>query len=66
MCVCVCVCVCVRSSSGGREGGRAGPVCHEDPQNPEGTWKQSSVHGLVQGQEEDRQLLTGYKHPTPA
>lgn len=28
--------VCLCSTSGGREGGGAGPVCHEDPEDPEG------------------------------
>lgn len=53
---------CLRSTSGGREGGGSRSVCHEDPENSEGTWQQSSVYGLVQGQEEDRQLLTGRTH----
>lgn len=39
--------LCVCSPPGGREGGGAGSVCHEDPENPEGTWQQSSLYGLV-------------------
>lgn len=52
--------LCLSSASSGREGGRPGPVCHEDTENSEGTWQQSAVYGLVQGQEEDCQLLSGH------
>lgn len=55
------MCVCARSTSGGREGGGAGSVRHEDPEDSEGTRQQSFVHGLVQRQEENRQLLTGHR-----
>lgn len=53
----------VCSASGGREGGGSRAVCHEDQENAEGTWQQGSVHGLVQGQEEDCQLLAGQTPP---
>lgn len=52
----------VSSASSGREGGRPGPVCHEDTEDSEGTRQQGAVYGLVQGQEEDRQLLSGHTH----
>ena len=42
-----CVSVCIYSTSGGREGGGAGSVCDEDPEDSEGPWEQSPVYGLV-------------------
>lgn len=50
------------SAPSGREGGRPGPVCDEDTEDSEGTRQQGAVYGLVQGQEEDRQLLSGHTH----
>ena len=50
---------CVYSTPSGREDRGVGPVHHEDSENSEGPWQQSSVHGLVQGQETDCQLFTG-------
>jgi hypothetical protein len=50
---------CVYSTPSGREDRGVGPVHHEDSENSEGPWQQSSLHGLVQGQETDCQLFTG-------
>ncbi|XP_016156527.1 PREDICTED: guanine nucleotide-binding protein subunit beta-5 isoform X1 [Ficedula albicollis] len=49
------------ASSGGRACGGAGAVRDEDEEDPEGPWKQSSLHGLVQRQEKNCQLLPGWE-----
>lgn len=50
---------CPPSAPGGGAGGGPGAVCHEDQEDPQRPREQSALHGLVQRQAEDRELLAG-------